>query len=238
MPLPLINLAIVDDHTLFRKSLKNYLSEQKNMNVVVHSPDIPDLLSNLKDHYVDILLMDIYMPKINGNEALSMIRSEFPDIKIIVLSMCSDMDLLSDMLDAGLYGIVSKADEPEELVRAITSVSEQRIYRNKLFTDLMYWNKQNNIKLYNSSDDISLSEREIDILKLLWEEKSNREIAEQLYLSVRSIEKIRQDMKEKTGAKSTIGLLKYAINKKILGLNSWQPNISQREKGKNVIRSL
>lgn len=238
MPPPFINLAIVDDHTLFRKCLKNYLSEQNYMNVVVHSPDIPDLLSNLKDYHVDILLMDIYMPQINGNEALSIIRCEFPDIKIIVLSMCSDMDLLSDMLDAGLYGIVSKADEPEELVRAINSVSEQRIYRNKQFTDLMYWNKQNSIRLSNSSDDIVLSEREKDVLKLLWEEKSNREIGDQLALGVRSIEKIRQDMKEKIGVKSTIGLLKYAINKKIIGINSWQPNISQHEKGKNAIRLL
>jgi DNA-binding NarL/FixJ family response regulator len=182
--------------------------------------------------------MGIYMPIINGNEALNIIRCQFPDIKIIVLSMCSDMDLLSDMHDAGLYGIVSKADEPEELVRAITSVSEQRIYRNKLFTELMYWNKQNNIRMYNSSDDVSLSEREKDVLKLLWEEKSNKEIGDQLSLGVRSIEKIRQDIKEKIGVKSTTGLLKYAINKKIIEINCWQPNISQREKVKNPIHLL
>lgn len=219
MSLPLINLAIVDDHTLFRKSLKNYISEQKNMNVVIQSPDIPDLLSKLKDYYVQILLLDIYMPKMNGNEAVSIIRSEYPDIKILVLSMCTDMSLLSEMLDSGVYGIISKADEPEELIRAITCLADQRIYRNKIFTDLMYWHKQNNLKLDNSSADLYFNEREKEIVRLLWDEKSNKEIADQLFLSVRSVEKIRQNLKEKIGVKSTVGLLKYAINKKIIELN-------------------
>src|SRR5689334_11744915 len=98
---PYINLAIVDDHTLFRKMLKNYISEQRNMNVVIHSPDVPDLLKKLNDFHVHVLLLDIYMPKLNGKEAINMIVNQYPDIKILVLSMCMNMDLLSDLLDAG-----------------------------------------------------------------------------------------------------------------------------------------
>ena len=225
-----INLAIVDDHTLFRKTLKTFISEQKNMNVVIHSPDIPDLLSKLKDIPVHILIMDVYMPKINGNEAINIIRSVYPDIKILVLSMCYDMSILNDMLDSGVYGFVSKADEPEELIRAITSITELRIYRNRLFTDLMYWNKQNSIKMPNSSTNIVFTDREEVILKLLWEEKSNKEIADYLFLGVRSVEKIRQDMKNKVGVKSTIGLLKYAISKRIIGINPWQNELSKSAK--------
>ncbi len=214
----LINVAIVDDHTLFRKALKNYLAQQENINVVIQSPDIPDLLNRLKDSKAHILLMDIFMPKLNGYDGVKIIKEQFPDLKILILSMCSDMALLSEMLDFGIYGILSKSDEPENLLHAIMSLSEQRIYQSRLFTEVMYWTKQHyGIKNYS---DIVLSEREKEILQLLWEEKSNKEIAEHLFLSVRSVEKIRQDMKEKVGVKSTVGLLKYAINNKVIRIGS------------------
>jgi len=225
-----INVALVDDHTLFRKTLKNYITTASNFNVVVHSPNIPDLFNNLKEFKVHVLLMDIYMPLVNGNEAIHVLSSEYPDIKVLVLSMCSDMNLLSEILDSGVYGIVSKTDEPEEIIRAITAAAEQKIYRNKLFTELMYWNKQNDIKNYNSTK-VLFNDRECEILKLLWEEKSNKEIADHLFLSVRSVEKIRQDMKEKTGVKSTIGLLKYAIKKRIISIDQYNANGLYRENG-------
>ena len=214
-----INLAIVDDHSLFRKTLKNYLSEQDNINVVIQAADFFDLFSKLKTTPTDILLMDIFMPQLNGNEALKSIRTEYPAMKILVLSMSTDIDLISDMLDAGIHGYISKADEPEELLQAIQAVADNRIYRNRLFTDALYWNKQNNIKHFSGRSEGSFNEREKKVLQLMWEEKSNKEIADTLFLGIRSVEKIRQDMKEKIGVKSTVGLLKYAISKKIIGFN-------------------
>lgn len=214
-----INLALVDDHTLFRKALKNYLSEQKNINVVIQASDIPDLLRKLKDCYVHVLLMDVYMPQSDIHETVRTIRNLYPDTKILVLSMCTDMGLLSELLDLGISGYVSKADEPEELMRAIISLSEQRIYRSQLFTEIMYWGKQYNVRVSASLNHVALNEREKEIIRLLWEEKSNKEIADHLFLSVRSVEKIRQDLKEKVGAKSTVGLLKYAITKRIIDAN-------------------
>ncbi|HWK05308.1 MAG TPA: response regulator transcription factor [Puia sp.] len=215
-----INLAIVDDHSLFRKTLKSFLSEQNNLNIPVQAADMFDLFNKLKVSSIDVLLMDIFMPGLNGNEALKTLRSEYPSIKILVISMSTDMDLISDLLDAGIHGYISKADEPEELLQAIQAVSENRLYRNRLFTEALYWNKQNNIKPFVSGAEAQLNEREKKILQLIWEEKSNKEIADNLFLGIRSVEKIRQDMKEKIGVKSTVGLLKYAINKKIVGVNS------------------
>src|SRR5882757_8225180 len=215
-----INLAIVDDHVLFRKTLKAFLSDQENINVAVQAADIFDLLSKLKTSSIDVLLMDIFLPELNGNEALKVIRNEYPMLKIIVLSMSTDMDLISDLLDAGIHGYISKGDEPEELLQAIRAVADNRIYRNRLFTEALYWNKQNNIKSHIEKTNVSLNEREKKMLQLIWEEKSNKEIADELFLGVRSVEKIRQDMKEKMGVKSTVGLLKYAINQRIIGVNS------------------
>ncbi|MDO6434630.1 response regulator transcription factor [Flavitalea sp. BT771] len=213
-----INLAIVDDHVLFRKTLKAFLSDQENINVTVQATDIFDLMNKLRAASIDVLLMDIFLPELNGSEALNLIRTEHPTLKILVLSMSSDMNLISDLLDAGIHGYISKADEPEELLQAIRAVADNRIYRNRIFTEALYWNKQNNIKNHVGKSDVTLSDREKKLLQLIWEEKSNKEIADELFLGVRSVEKIRQDMKEKIGVRSTVGLLKYAISRKIIAV--------------------
>lgn len=213
-----LHLAIVDDHALFRKTLKNYLSEQKRIQVVVQASDMLDLVTKFRTISVDVLIMDLFMPGLHGNDAVRLIRTEYPDVKILVLSMSIDIDLISELLDSGIHGYISKADEPEHLVQAIYTVSECRIYHNKLFTEALYVNKQNNIGAHRQGNLVLLNEREKKLLQLLWEEKSNKEIADELFLGVRSVEKIRQDIKEKIGAKSTVGLLKYAIDNKIIGV--------------------
>jgi DNA-binding NarL/FixJ family response regulator len=213
-----LQVAIVDDHSIFRKTLKNYLSEQKGIQVVAQASDMVDLSGKFKNVSIDVLIMDLFMPGLNGNEAVNLMRREYPDIKILVLSMSNDMDLISDLLDSGIHGYISKSDEPEDLVQAIYTVSDNRIYHNKIYTEALYWNKQNTIRARNEGARALLNEREKKILQLLWEEKSNKEIADELFLGVRSVEKIRQDIKEKIGAKSTVGLLKYAIEKKIIAV--------------------
>jgi len=220
MPLKSINLAIVDDHALFRKTLKAFLSEQDNLHVAIQASDVFDFLNQLKDSSVDLLLLDVFLPEVNGNEALKMIRSEYPSIKILMLSMSTDLELISNMLDFGIHGYISKSEEPEELLQTIQAISDGRIYRNRFFTEALYWSKQHNGRILPQTSQASLSDREKKILQLIWEEKSNKEIADELFLGVRSVEKIRQDLKEKIGVKSTVGLLKYAIKNKIIGVNA------------------
>lgn len=216
MPVRRIDLGIVDDHLLFRKTLKNYLSEQRDLSVVVQASNIADLWTCLKEQPVDVLLMDLYMPGTNGSEALKAILAKFPALKIIVLSMNTDMELVSDVMDSGIHGYVCKADEPEELLQAINTVATGRIYRNNWFIEALYWKEQAGAAPCANAFDTVLSEREKKFLQLLWDEKNSREIAVELFLGVRSVEKIRQDLKEKIGVKSTVGLLKYSINKKII----------------------
>ena len=222
MPSTKPNVALVDDHALFRKTLKSFL-EQSNMRVAVQAADMFDLIDKLRSSSIDVLLMDLFLPGSTGTEALKMLHQEFPDLKILILSVSTDMDLINELLDAGIDGYISKADEPEELLQAIQTVVNNQIYRNRLLTEALYWGKQNNVRYVNGSN-ISLNEREKKILKMIWEEKNNKEIADKLFLGVRSVEKIRQDMKEKIGVKSTVGLLKYAINNKIVGVYSLSAN--------------
>jgi DNA-binding NarL/FixJ family response regulator len=218
-----VNLAIADNNTLFGKTLKNYLSEYTDFHVSVQASDMDDLLKSLKDCIIDILLIDLSMSELSGGDTVKAIRKDHPAIKILVLSFDTDPELISDLLEAGIHGYISKSEEPEELLQAIRSASENRIYRTMLLTEALYFNKQNHVTGPSKSFTVLLNDREKKILQLLWEEKSNKEIAEQLFLGIRSVEKIRQDMKEKIGVKSTVGLLKYALHKKIIGVGSLSP---------------
>jgi DNA-binding NarL/FixJ family response regulator len=220
MPFKSIRLGIVDPHALLRKILRNYLSEQQNIQIPIQVSDMLELFQNLKADKIDILLMDMIQPELNAFEAIKLLRNEYPDIRILVLSMNMDMNLISDLLDAGIHGYVSKSDEPDELLHAIHTIAENRIYRNRIYTEALYWNRQNAIRDSDDKFSMPLSEREKRILQMIWNEKSNKEIAKELFLGVRSVEKIRQDLKDKLGVKSTVGMLKYAITKKIIQTDS------------------
>ncbi|ACU62627.1 response regulator transcription factor [Chitinophaga pinensis] len=216
MPAETINLAIVDDLLLFRKVLKNYLLEQDNINVLIQTSDISELFHKLKDFPVDVLLLDVFMSNLNALDVLAFIRREYPEIKVLIVSGCTELHLISELLDYGIHGYISKTDEPEELLQAILMASNNKLYCNKLLTEALYWNRQNKLGEHLQTSTVELNDREKKILQMLWDEKNNREIAEELFLSIRSIEKIRQDMKEKLGVRSTVGLLKYGISKKII----------------------
>ena len=211
-----INIAIADDHTLFRKTLRAYLSEQKDTNIVLQATDTSDLVSQLKIYSIDVVLMDLFMPDLDAIDAISTIRREHPSVKIIILSISMDVDMISNLIDFGIHGYVSKSDDAEELLRVIYDVANNKICQNKLFINALFKCKQQSLKVYLSDRNETLSDREWKILQLLWREKSNKEIADELFLGVRTIERIRQEMKEKVGTKSTVGLIKFAINKKMI----------------------
>jgi DNA-binding NarL/FixJ family response regulator len=218
-----INLAIVNMFTLFRKVLKSFLSERNNLNVSVLASDILDVSTKLKFTSVDVLILDIASPQNAIADILRRILTEYPHIKILVVSAGNDLDLITYLIDSGIHGCISRSDEPEEMVRAIQSVVNDGFYSNRLLTEALYRNKQSSLRNHSDERMASLSEREKKILQLIWEEKSNKEMAENLFLGIRSIEKIRQDLKEKIGAKSTIGLLKFAIEKRIIDIHQPVP---------------
>jgi DNA-binding NarL/FixJ family response regulator len=217
-----VSLAIADDQALGRTTLKLYLSGKNGINVVALASNLSDLLNSLKVTLVDVLLIDLFLPGFNGSDAIKAIRNECSDIKILVLSESMDLDLIGDLLDSGIYGYISKTDDPDDLLRAIKIVSGGDIYRNRFFTEAFYLKSQNSARTYSEKSSVMLNEREKKILRLIWEEKSNKEIADELLLGIRSVEKLRQDLKEKIGVKSTVGMLKYAIRAKIIKANFLQ----------------
>lgn len=209
-----IKIAVLEDHTLFREVLVKYLVMQKGISVEIQASNFYELKECLSEKKIDILILDIGLPEIPGEEVQKIISEEYPWIRTIVVSMSKDYATINRLFDVGIYGFISKTDCIEELTNAIHSVADSKLYKNKALSETLFWVHEN--KIIHGKDVNLLTEREIRIIQLLWEEKSNEEIAAILFLGIRSIEKIRQNIKEKLGVKSTIGILKYGISQDIL----------------------
>lgn len=204
-----IRVGILDDHSLYREILATYLSTHPRFSVDINASTFVQLEELLYHKEIDVLILDISMPEISGEQVQQRLTKSYPYIKVIFVSMHTNYSLINRVIDAGAYAFLSKADNPENLLNAIAEVSDGIFFRNKLITDALWWQKQKHVN--KSGNKILLSDREITVVKLLWEEKSNEEISSALFLGLRSIEKIRQDIKEKMRVRTTIGIVKYAI---------------------------
>lgn len=219
----LIKVAIAHDHVLFRKLLSEFLSKQDAISIEIEACDSVELLDRLNHTEVHIVLLDLYMPKMSGIDAATIIGNEFPSIKIIILSLCSDADVIEAFLDIGIHAYLSKADNPVTVLEAIRAAAGNRIHRSYLYTEALYLEKESSLKK-GVSKDANLDNREKRIIQLLWEDKSNKEISHLIYLSVSSIEKIKQDLKERLEVKSIAGLFKYALIHGIISLKNFVHN--------------
>ncbi|NSL90993.1 response regulator transcription factor [Chitinophaga solisilvae] len=212
MPVNPVSVVIIDEQLLFRRMLSNYLVKCAHMDVVLEGGQLKELLRAGKRMMFDVLVMDI--PATGAHEIICRIKAMYPLSKILLLSMTADIEWVSELLEMGIYGCVSKRDSPEELRDAILTIASDRIYRNQLFTEALYCHHRNN---YSGGPDIAvpLTDREKLLLRLMWEDKNNREIADEILLSVRSVEKLKQELREKLQVRSAVGLLRYAIESKI-----------------------
>jgi DNA-binding NarL/FixJ family response regulator len=165
----------------------------------------------------DIVLMDIGMPVMNGVEATRLLHKKFPAIKVIALSMHTDKHFVKEILEAGAFGYLFKDCNYQQLMEAITNVNSGKKYLSETITQVLiqdYLNKES-IK----SPNPELSERESEILKLFAEGKSNREIADLLCISIKTVGSHKQNLLEKLDLKTTTDLVKYAIKKGIIILD-------------------
>jgi DNA-binding NarL/FixJ family response regulator len=210
-----INLALVDDHRVFRKALASYLYEYPDINITIEAANGGELLQALKKAPCNVVLLDMHTSVLAGIETIKILKEDYPDIKVLVLSIEADLELASSLLDLGIHGYLSKSDEPENLYEAVRAVHTEKVYRNKLLTEALYFARYNDMAV-KSKKKVDFDNREISVLKLLWEEKCNKEIASEIFLGIRSVEKIRQDMKKKLGVSTTVGLIKYALKNKLI----------------------
>ena len=212
----MIRLAITDDHKIFRDGIRMALKDREFIKVIWEADDGKDMMHKLKIKQPDVLLMDIRMPEIDGVNAIKLIRKEYEDLKIIILSMYDDQEVITKMMEMGANAFLSKTTDPDEIYKAVLSVMNDDFYFNDLVNTavlLKLQQKKAVRKFYPSS--VKFNEKELKILKLISEDKTTEEISKEIFLSPRTIETIRQNMKTKVGAKTIAGLVMYAMRNKL-----------------------
>ena len=214
-----IKIAIADDHKIFRDGIKMALSNKENLKILWEAEDGRDMMHKIEIKMPDVLLMDIRMPEIDGINAIQILRKEYQSVKIIVLSMYDDHQMISKMMEMGANAFLTKTTDPEEIYEAILTCMNEDFYFNDLVNAAVMGKlkqKKSVRQIYGDSLPISFSEKEIKILQLLSEDKTTEEISKQIFLSPRTIETIRQNMKSKVNAKTIGGLIMYAMRNKLI----------------------
>lgn len=212
-----IRVLIVDDQALFRSGLEMLLVNENNILEVVGSVgDGQKAVDFCKKNKVDIVLMDIEMPIMDGIEATKKIMSANPNQNILMLTMHDDPEIVQMCIEKGAKGFLSKAIDASEIFRAITSIFESGYYINeKTSKAVMAMLVKRNGAF---KEKVTFSDREIEIINLISKEYSAREIAEKLLVSTRTIDNYRERILEKTGTKNTVGIIMYAIKHKLINL--------------------
>lgn len=210
------NIIIVDDHALFRKGLKLLLNSFGDFKVVAEASNGIEFLETLDVIPVDIALLDIDMPEMDGIEAAEKALKKYPNLKIITLSMYGDEEYYSKMVETGVSGFLLKDSDIDEVHAALTSVIEGKNY----FSQELLQNLIRSLKNQDEQpkDFYDLSAREIEIILLICQGFSNIEIGEKLFLSKRTVEKHRANILEKTDTKNTASLVMFAIKNKIVNV--------------------
>lgn len=208
-----IRIYIADDHQMFVEGITLSLAINGLIIVEASANNGIELIELLEKKIVDVVLLDINMPEMNGFEAAKIIVKKFPGVRIIALSMFLEKEYIQDLLQIGVYGYILKNTRMNELEKAIISVaSGTKYFSNDVGLKLL--NAQtNNEYAENLSFDQQhgLTEREIDVLKLIVQENTTSEIAEKLFISVHTVETHRKNLIKKLKVKNIAGLVKYAV---------------------------
>ena len=203
-------VLLVDDHAIILDGLESLLKQDPDLEIVGKVDSVNFALPYLMRDEVSILISDYSMPDINGLELVKKAKKLSPDIRIIILSMHDEPDVVQEIIRAGVDGYILKKYTHQELLQAI-----QIIRRGG-----QYWSPEINRILVRGltkpADTVQLTEREIEVLKLLTDELTSREIAERLFISERTVESHRKNLLRKTNSSTTVGLIKFAYNNRLL----------------------
>jgi DNA-binding NarL/FixJ family response regulator len=214
-----IKVIIADDHVLYRAGVKTALSTKKDIKVIAEADNGMHLLNLIKSIPADVILLDIQMPIMDGIAALPEIKKILPNAKVIMLTMVDDHSMITKLMELGANSYLTKTSDSEIIYEAIKTCFENEYYFNSLTNKALLTNlKQRNMPTPQQllPQEAQLNDKETTILRLMCEEKSTKEIADMVDLSPRTVEAIRDKLKVKTGAKSTAGLIMYAVRHKII----------------------
>jgi len=214
----MIKVLLVDDHKIVRDGIGALIKSNKDIRLIGECTDGSEVMGFLANEKVDVILLDIMMPNINGIEAGKMVMEKYPDMRILTLSMNNDFDYIQEMLKLGAAGYILKNTGGAELLKAIKTVAEGKPYFSHEVTDVVMnkhmHNKESESKDKSKDPELvnQLTKREIEILKLIAQEMTNIEIGEKLFISRRTVDTHRRNLLQKLGAKNAIGLIRFAYS--------------------------
>lgn len=207
----IIHVALADDHVLVRAGLAQIINKQENLQVKCEASNGKELLDLLVHETIDVVLLDIDMPVMDGKATLDRIVVDFPKVKVIMLTVHQHDSFIVHMMKAGAHGYLLKECEPEEVINAIIRVNEEGLYFNDRVSKALLGDIASPKSNHVSTLGESLNQRELEVLELICKEKTTSQIAEDLFLSPKTIEGYRKSLLEKTNTKNVAGLAIYAV---------------------------
>lgn len=214
----MIKIFIADDHTMFADGIESLLSQEDGVQVVGKCFDGESIFENVDKEAIDVLLLDVNLPKMSGIDVVKRLSKENPNIKVLALSMYNEESFISEILNNGALGYILKNTGRTELLRAIKTVNQGQSYFSEAVTQTIMKGlvKKQEKENKNPKNLPKISRREKEVLGLIIEEHTTQEIAEKLFISLKTVESHRSSLLAKLNARNTAGLVRVAIRNNLL----------------------
>jgi DNA-binding NarL/FixJ family response regulator len=209
-----IKVLVADDHQLFVDGVKLILKKHPDVQVVAEAGDGASLLSLLKETAIDLVITDLSMPGMKGIELVKAIKQKHPQVKLLVVTMHNDQEIISEILQAEAEGYILKNSGKTEMLEAVDDLMNGKTHYDKEVLHLLVQKIKKEKQTVTKTKP--LTERELQILSLIVKEFTSKEIAEQLGISKQTVDTHRMHIMEKTGAQTLVGLIKYALSSNII----------------------
>ena len=213
-----IKLIIVDDHEVVRTGINQLFNREKEMKVLASVSSGGEAMKLIKELNPDVVITDISMPVMSGIELSKLIRDNYPDTSVLILSMHKEEEYVMEAFNSGALGYISKDSGRTEIIRAVNFVANNKMYYERSFFDFFAKKIISNEEVKEIKKNISLTKRELEVLNLIVKGFSNKEIAEKLFLSKRTIDAHRTNLMGKMAAKNTADIVRTAFTKGFIDL--------------------
>ena len=208
----MIKILIVDDHKMFRDGIRAILDQESDLQVTGEAGSARELYAAMEGALPDVILMDITLGDSNGIDLSKALLEKYPKIRILAVSMHLESTYILKMLENGVSGYILKEAGKSEMLNAIRAVAAGSSYFSQQVSSMLVAHLQRkNAQPTRNKTEVLLTRREIEVLRMIASERSNQEIADQLYISIRTVDTHRRNLLQKLGLKNTAGLVKYAI---------------------------
>ena len=213
----MIKVLITDDHEMIRKGIGSLLSDETNVLVLGTASNGQEAVEFCREHPVDVVLMDLQMPVMGGSEATSIITKEHPDTGVLAVTINEETSFIMEVLQAGALGYIMKHAPKAEIVNAIEDVhAGKKHFSSEILAKMSTEFTKSNESSERDPNLIRMTQKEEQVLKLLVQERTNQEIADELECSIRTVDTHKRNIIRKLGVRNVVGLIKYALKHKLV----------------------